>query len=219
MKDANQATIRVLNPNSNEDVTQGLRDALASFAMPGVAIDCATLASGPFGIETERHTAEVAAPLVDDMLANPADAHVIACYSDPGLALARAEVPSPVFGIQESAVAVALTRGTRFGVIAISDKSIPRHIRSIQAMGLIGRLAGERALNASVAESAGAAIFDRLVDVGKSLQTQDGADVIILGCAGMARHRAGLEAELGCPVIDPAQAAVTSALGVVMGRA
>lgn len=210
------ATIRVLNPNSNEDVTEGLRQALVPFAVPGIEVTCATLASGPFGIETERHTAEVAAPLVDDMLAHPAEAHVIACYSDPGLALARTEVPAPVFGIQESAMALALTRGQRFGVIAISDASIPRHLRAIQAMGLTGRLAAERALNTTVADSAGAAIFVRLVETATALRDLDKADVIILGCAGMARHRAALEAAVQRPVIDPAQAAVSAAMGVLL---
>jgi len=37
--------------------------------------------------------------------------------------------------------------------------------------------------------------------------------VLILGCAGMARYRARLEAALGLPVIDPCQVAVATALG------
>ena len=36
-----------------------------------------------------------------------------------------------------------------------------------------------------------------------------------MGCAGMARHRLALEDALGIPVIDPTQAAVTMAIGVV----
>ena len=42
-----------------------------------------------------------------------------------------------------------------------------------------------------------------------------GADVIVLGCAGMARYRAPLEAHLGCPVIDPSQAAAGMALATL----
>ena len=34
-----------------------------------------------------------------------------------------------------------------------------------------------------------------------------------MGCAGMAHHRRPLEEELGIPMIDPTQAAVTMALG------
>ena len=51
------------------------------------------------------------------------------------------------------------------------------------------------------------------------MRDQDQADVIILGCAGMARHRAGLEAELGLPVVEPCQAATAMALGAtLLGR-
>ena len=48
-----------------------------------------------------------------------------------------------------------------------------------------------------------------------ALRDKDGADVIIMGCAGMARHRVGLEKSLMLPVIDPTQAAASMALGVV----
>lgn len=211
------ARIRVINPNSNQDVTDGLADAVAPFAIPGrIEITCETLETGPFGIESQRDVESVTLPLIARMHERPADAYVIACYSDPGLALARAEIGAPVFGIQESAMTTALTRGDRFGVIAIADASIPRHLRVIRAAGLQGRLAAERALNLTVAESADAGVFGRLEAVGKVLRDEDGADVIVLGCAGMARHRAGLERALDCPVIEPTQAAVADALGVLL---
>ena len=53
------------------------------------------------------------------------------------------------------------------------------------------------------------------VQVGQTLVAKDGAEVIVMGCAGMARHRRPLEDALGVPVIDPTQAAVTMAIGVV----
>jgi len=82
-------------------------------------------------------------------------------------------------------------------------------------MGLLDRFAGERPLEMSVAESAGSGTLERLVEVGRELKQKDGAEAIILGCAGMARHRRPLEDALGVPVIDPTQAAVAMALGAV----
>ena len=68
----------------------------------------------------------------------------------------------------------------------------------------------------SVAETAaGEKTLDRMIEVGKELRDEDGADVIVMGCAGMARHRQPLEAALGMPVIDPTQAAVAMAIGAV----
>ena len=37
-------------------------------------------------------------------------------------------------------IATALTRGDRFGVIAIAEASIPRHLRATRAMGVADRL-------------------------------------------------------------------------------
>jgi allantoin racemase len=79
------------------------------------------------------------------------------------------------------------------------------------------RLAGERPLDMSVAETAsGDGTLAKMISVGRDLKEKDGADVIIMGCAGMARHRKPLEDALGIPVIDPTQAAVTMALGAVV---
>lgn len=210
--------ILVINPNSNDTVTRGLDEALRPLAFAeGPEISCMTLTEGPFGVETQADSDGVAMPLrrvVESR--NDADAFVIACYSDPGLHVCREGTPRPVFGIAESGVLTALARGDRFGVIAIKQRSIRRHIRYLRQMGLMDRLAGERPLEMSVAETAtGEKTLDRMIEIGRQLKDIDGANVIVMGCAGMARHRAPLEAALGIPVIDPTQAAVAMALGTL----
>jgi Asp/Glu/hydantoin racemase len=86
-------------------------------------------------------------------------------------------------------------------------------------MCLVDRFAGERALEMSVAETAsGARTLDRLIEVGQALKEEDGANMIILGCAGMARHRAAVERALALPVIDPTQAAAVLAIGTIQAR-
>jgi Asp/Glu/hydantoin racemase len=215
------ARILVINPNSNETVTQGLRDALAPLAFAeGPQIVCETLAEGPLGIETQEHVESVALPLRRRVeAAADFDAFVIACYSDPGIHVAREGTGKPVFGIAECGVLTALARADRFGVIAIKSRSIPRHIRYLRQMGLMERLAGERALEMSVAESAsGEGTLARMIEIGRQLKELDGANAIVMGCAGMARHRRPLEDALGIPVIDPTQAAVAMALGAVAIR-
>jgi Asp/Glu/hydantoin racemase len=207
--------ILVINPNSNQAVTDGLTRALAPLAVSGgPPIRCLTLTEGPFGIESQADIEAVVEPLRRLVAAqSDAEAFVIACYSDPGLQVCRAATDKPVYGIQESGVRTALAEGARFGVIALGEDSIRRHLVYLRRMGVVERLAGERAADLSVAESAGGeATFQRLCEVGAALRDQDGADVVILGCAGMAAHRDALEARLGIPVIDPTQAAVRMAL-------
>ncbi|CEJ15632.1 aspartate/glutamate racemase family protein [Phreatobacter sp. AB_2022a] len=215
---ARRPRILVINPNSNEAVTEGLREALKPLAYAeGPDIVCTTLAEGPFGIETQEHVDSIAIPLRRKVEAtNDADAFVIACYSDPGIHAAREGTSRPVFGIAESGVLTALARAERFGVIAIKSGSIPRHMRYLRQMALTDRLAGERALEMSVAETAaGEKTLERMIAVGRQLKEIDGAGAIVMGCAGMARHRRPLEEALGLPVIDPTQAAVTMAIGTL----
>jgi allantoin racemase len=213
-----RARIRVVNPNSNEAVTRGIDAGLEILRFAdGPEIVCSTLEEGPFGIETQADVDSVTMPLRRLVEAdNQSDAFVIACYSDPGLQLCREGTTRPVFGIAECGVLTALARAERFGVIAIRQRSIGRHLRYLRQMGLVERFAGERPLEMSVAESATVSgTLERLVEVGRELKQKDGADAVILGCAGMARHRRPLEDALGVAVIDPTQAAVTMALGAV----
>lgn len=210
--------ILVVNPNSNTVVTAGLTEALQPVAFSdGPEIDCVTLEEGPYGIETQEHVESVSLPLRRLVAgSNDVDAFVIACYSDPGIHVCREATTRPVFGINEAGVLTALARGDRFGVIAIGQRSIRRHVRYLRQLGLDARFAGERPLNMSVAETAsGEHTLDRMIAVGRELRDEDGADVIVMGCAGMARHRKPLEAALSVPVIDPTQAAVTMAIGAV----
>ena len=210
--------IRVINPNSNSDITRSIDEALAGLRFrDGPAITCSTLAEGPRGIETQAHVEQVVLPLLQAIRRDESSsAFVIACYSDPGLSACREATARPVLGIAECGVLSALARADTFGVIAIRSLSIRRHLRYLRQMSLLDRLAGERPLEMSVEDSAGAGeSFARMADVGRALRDVDGAGAIVMGCAGMARHRRALEAELGVPVIDPTQAAVAMAVGVL----
>ena len=211
--------ILVVNPNSNPAVTAGLDVALAPYRLPGAPeIHCLTLEDGPFGIQSQADAQNAIAPLMRLVeTRQDAGAIVIACYSDPGLDVCRTLTRAPVFGIQEAGLLTAMARADRFGVIAVADGSIPRHRLTMRRMGVLGRLAAERAVNLTVDETARPEAFDRLLEVGTALKA-DGAETLILGCAGMARHQARLSDALNLPVIDPVRAAVAMALGALLAR-
>jgi len=210
--------ILVINPNSNDDVTKGFSEVLDPLRLPGGPdIECITLPEGPFGIETQEHVESVTLPLRRTVVErNDIDAFVIACYSDPGITVCREATSKPVFGIQESGVLAALSRGERFGVIALGPQSIKRHLRYIRQLGLEKRLAAERPLHLSVAAAEEADAYPRVLEVARNLVEEDGADVLLLGCAGMTRHRLPLEQALAVPVVDPVQMAVAQALTAVL---
>ncbi len=206
----------VINPNSSQTVTDAIATAVGPLQGMGAPIACVTLAEGPPGIESQAQADETIAPMLRlaARLEPDAAGFVVACFGDPGVHALRDRTAKPVLGIQEAAVATAMTLGQRFGIIAILPASIPRHLRALGAMGVLDRLAGDRALGLGVAALADPAITqERLIETGRQLRDQDGAEVLILGCAGMARYRTMLEQVLSIPVIDPCQAAVAMALG------
>jgi len=211
--------ILVINPNSTASVTRAIDDAVAPLRIPGgPGIACLTLDEGPPGVECQSDADSVILPLCRVIGEQEADAaaFVIACLSDPGLFSAREATQKPVLGIAECGILTALTLGHRFGVISILARSVPRHLRYIAAMGVNQRLAGDLPIGLGIAELAdGRATLGRLVDVGRRLREQHGADVLVMGCAGMARHRDNLEEAVQIPVVEPTQAAVTMAIGRV----
>ncbi len=210
--------ILIINPNSNPEVTAGLDAAVAPLRLAGgPSIRCMTLAEGPFGIECQADAAAVVLPLRRIVTTSEASAFVIACYSDPGLMVCREATGKPVFGIGESGTLAALQRGDRFGVVAILERSIPGHLRTLRQQGLTARLAGERALELSVADLANEdRTWNKLLATAMALRDEDSAGVVVLGCAGMSRYRVRLEQALGVPVIDPTQAAAVAAVGTVL---
>ena len=212
-------TVIVINPNSTAAVTAAMDEGLAPLRLAGgPAIECLTLAEGPPGIESQSDADSVIAPLCRTIRARDSDAaaFIVACFSDPGLHSARDTTRKPVLGIAECGILTALTLGQRFGVIAILAKSVPRHLRYIGAMGLTGRLAGDLPIGLGVTELAQEAVtLKRMIETGARLRDDNGADVLVMGCAGMARYRGRLQSALGIPVVEPTQAAVTMAIGRV----
>lgn len=212
-------TIYVINPNSTERVTREIEAAIAPLRMAGgPPITCLTLAEGPPGIQSQRDADGLIPALLRRAagLEDGAAAFVVACFSDPGMHALREQSERPVLGIAEAGVLTALTLGPRFGIIAMLQNSIPRHLRYLGAMGVMGRFAGDLPVNLTIAEMADDALtLGRMVAVGRSLRDTHHADVLVMGCAGMARFREPLERELGIPVVEPTQAAVAMAIGRV----
>ena len=211
--------ILVINPNSTASVTRAIDDAMAPLRIPGgPEIACMTLEEGPPGVESQTDADSVILPLCRVIRQQEADAaaFVIACFSDPGLFSAREATAKPVLGIAECGILTALTLGHRFGVISILAGSVARHLRYIAATGVNQRLAGDLPIGLGVTELADErSTLTRMVDVGRRLRDQHGADVLVMGCAGMARYRGDLEEAIQIPVVEPTQAAVTMAIGRV----
>jgi len=201
------ARILIINPNSSVSVTRSMETCLGPvFEATRHDIECTEIAKSPPGIETDAHVAEVIPHLIERVGEVDADAIVVACFSDPGIRQVRAAARVPVVGIAESAYLAALGLGERFGIVSLGPSSIDRHLRYLKALKIDGRLAGDRSIDMTIVELMAGNVVDTIVKTGRLLRDEDGADVIILGCAGLGGYREALETELGVPVVDPVQA-------------
>ena len=116
-------------------------------------------------------------------------------------------------------VSTATALGSCFGVISILEQAIPRHLRYYDALGVRSRLAGDRAVGVGVTGLADEfRTLDPMMATGAALRDDDGADVLVLGCAGMARYRERLEDSLGIPVVNPVLAAAGMAISILAPR-
>lgn len=220
MLDHMSERILVINPNTSHACTAGIAEAVSPFNAPGLPrLDVVQLADdeGPPAIVTWRDWFAVAEPLCRTIEREAAAAYIIGCVSDPGLEAARTVTDRPVLGMFRCAVAAALTRAERFGVVGFTWRSEQRQRRALQSMGVEGRMAGwvpldlpMEVLTDPVAPQA------RIAEAARRLAAE-GAEVIILGCAGMARHVAVAAEASGLPVIEPCQAAAAAAQLAVIG--
>ena len=199
--------IRIVNPNTTEAFTRRLAAEAIGFAAPGTRVDAVNPADGTPSIESHAEEAIGAIGVMDCVREGTAagvDAFVVACFGDTGVAAAREVTPRPVVGMTEAAVMAAALVAARFAIITLPPRTIPHAERVLRETGLAARATPVRAIaldvldlefalaeaEAAFAEAAARAIRD------------DGAEAIVLGCAGLGPLVEPLRAALGVPVID-----------------
>ena len=205
-----------INPNRSAACGAGIEAAIAPVVGGAAArFDVVSLPAGPEAVLGWADWHAAVPPVLACIAREAAAVYVIACASDPGIEAARAATRAPVLGIFRAAVAAAIARAERFGVLAIVAASQARHRAALRAMGLEGRLAATEALEVGmdVLLDPLAARTALIAAAGRCVA--GGAEVVILGCTGMAHHRGAIEAAVGVPVIEPCQQAAALALGVV----
>jgi len=207
------------------------RAFLMRFADAGTEIEVRSPGEGRDSIESDWDIALMAPRIIDGLRKAQSegfDAGIIGCFSDPGIDAAREAVDMPLVGPGAAAVHLALQLGDRFSVISPSDDGSGRTRANMRALGVEGRLASARGMGLSVPElaRADAAALDKIAETAERCVSQDGADVLILGCMSMAflDPTPGLVERLGVPVVNPIIAALKTAeaihrLGLTHSRA
>jgi allantoin racemase len=201
----------VVNPNTTASMTRKIGEAARIAAATGTEIIAVNPESGPASIEGYYDEVFAIPGLIAEMQKMPsADATIIACFDDTGLEAARSFSDAPVIGIGEAAFHLATLVAGKFSVVTTLSRSVPAIEHNLVRYGLMSRCARVRASDVPVLElerpgSPARARISREID--KAIE-EDGAEAIVLGCAGMADLAANLAREHGVPVIDGVVAAV-----------
>ena len=212
--------IHLLNPNSTASMTEKAREAAVSVAAPGTRIIAANPPGTPVSIEGYADEAMALPAMLAAIRraeAEGAQAHVIACFDDPGLNAAREVAAGPVIGICQAAVQVATTIASRFAIVTTLPRSIPIIEDLVAEYGAGHRCRSVRAADLPVLalEEDGARAADLIAAEIEAARDRDRAEAIILGCAGMADLAARLQDRCGLPVIDGVIAGVKLAEAMV----
>jgi allantoin racemase len=208
----------VVNPNTTASMTYKIGEAARSAASAGTEIVAVNPDSGPPSIEGYYDEIFAIPGLIAEMQKMPsADATIIACFDDTGLEAARSFSEAPVIGIGEAAFHLATLIAGKFSVVTTLSRSIPALEHNLVRYGLMSRCARVRASDVPVLEleRPGSPARGRISrEIDKAIE-EDGAEAIVLGCAGMADLAANLTREHGLPVIDGVVAAVKLAESLV----
>jgi allantoin racemase len=207
--------ILVVNPNTSVSMTDRLRLELEAVRGATTQLTVTNPAEGPATIENDADEALAVPPMLALIreAAPRHDAVVIACFSDPGLQDARAMLSIPVVGIEESSLHLAASLGRRFTILTSRAARVPDKVAHVAELGLSSRLASVRPLAMSVLEmdQEPERARRRILEVGAAAAREDGAEVLVLGCAGLAGHARDLRTALAVTVIDPSPVALATA--------
>lgn len=214
--------IHLVNPNSTAAMTARAQAAAEAVASAGTRFLAVNPPATPVSIEGHADEA-ISVPamlaLIAEAEATGAAAHVVACFDDPGLGAAREIATGPVIGLCQAAVQVATTIAARFSVVTTLPRSVPIIEDLVAAYGAGHQCRRVRSAELPVLalEDDPANAYRDILSQIRAARDQDGAEAVILGCAGMADLARRLSAESGLTVIEPVAAAVRLAEALAGG--
>ncbi|OGC82016.1 MAG: hypothetical protein A2V81_04710 [Candidatus Abawacabacteria bacterium RBG_16_42_10] len=199
----------VINPNTSQEMTTEIKEtATRAFQAPW---ECEVLSApaGPESLEswTDYHLASVCVLPLAKSYQTDADGIVLACFGDPGLYLLKEYCEIPAIGIAEASMSLAIMLGAKFGILAGMRRAVELMDSMVRTYGMEARYAATESLDMRVLDFE----KDRGTTLGKLESTslklrQQGAEVLLLGCAGLTNFVDELQSRIEMPVIDPVNA-------------
>ena len=211
--------ILVVNVNTSESMTAAIGRQAAAVAASGTDIVPLTPLFGADSVEGNYESYLAAIAVMETVRAyrEPFDAVIQAGYGEHGREGLQELLDVPVVDITEAAASTALFLGHKYSVVTTLDRTVPLIEDRLKLAGLDTRCASVRASGMGVLDldRDPAAAVEAIAAQCVEAVNHDRAEVICLGCAGMADLRARVIERTGAPVVDGVAAAVTIAEGLV----
>ena len=208
----------LINPNTTASMTRKAETAARKVARPDTELIATNSRSGPPSIEGFYDVAICLPGLLEEARRYPdVEAIIIACFDDTGLDALRCLVDVPVIGIGEAGYHAAAMLAHRFSVVTTLTRSVAGISDNLKRYGLDAKCASVRATDIPVLkleEGDPASLGQIRAEIAAAI-TQDKAEAIVLGCAGMADLMQQLSEDFGIPVIDGVSCAVGMAEALV----
>ncbi len=200
--------ILVINPNTSEAMTADVRATVDRIKRPDVEAETVHPPYGPESLESAYDTVIAANAMIDMLTGKETvyDGVLIACFGDPGHDALKEMLDGAVVGIAEAAIATALMLGNKYSILAAGERAVPLMENMVAGYGLKSRLASVECLGMSVTavEEQKEEAIEKLTQAAERA-AQKGADVLILGCAGMTTLKVEVEARTGMVILDPVE--------------
>ena len=211
--------ILVVNVNTTESMTESIGATARAAAAPGTEIVALTPLFGAESVEGnyESYVAAVAVMETVRSYPGPFDAVIQAGYGEHGREGLQELLDVPVVDITEAAASTAQFLGHKYSVVTTLDRAVPMIEDRLKLAGLDARCASVRASGMAVLdlEADPDAAVEAIVAESAAAVEHDGAEVICLGCGGMAELAERVKQRTGVPVVDGVAAAVTIAESLV----
>jgi allantoin racemase len=211
--------ILVVNVNTTAAMTETIATQARAVARPGTEIEGLTPFIGPESVEGNFESYLSAVAVMDRVRAypEPYDAVVQAGFGEHGREGLQELCDVPVVDITEAAAHVACLLGRKYSVVTTLDRAVGQIEDRLLLAGLDAHRAAVRASGLCVLELEDdpAAAVKAIAELARLAVEQDGAEVICLGCGGMAGLDAEVRTVTGAPVVDGVTAAVALAEALV----
>jgi len=210
--------ILVINPNTTQAMTDEIHHVAKAAAAPGTVVETVQPKAGPRSIEGNADEVLAAYHTLDLVAGTRGkyDAYVIACFGDPALAACREVSAVPVIGIAEAAFHMASLIAYKWSVVTVLPRVKPLLEELVLRNEMERHCASIRCTPLTVLEIE--EDLDRtkrmMVDEGRKAIEEDGAEALLLGCAGLGPLDKWMQDQLHVPVLDGVACAVKLAEGL-----